>query len=87
MTLRLAAEYEVAEESVGLGEAAVEYLKRLSPKWRLFGAVEGSGDEVEFITEIQWHFARFACLKLNNAVGVTSKAPDWAPEVGVLFNF
>jgi hypothetical protein len=87
MTVRLAVEYEAAEQSLALGEAAVEYLKRLSSKWRLFGALEGTGDEIEFITEAQWHFARFACLKLNNAFGVTSKAPDWAPELGVLFNF
>jgi len=25
-------------------------------------------------------------LKLNNAFGVTSKAPDWAPEIGVMFS-
>jgi len=87
MTARIAIEYEKSEKSVGLGEAAVEYLKRLSSKWRVFGAVEGTGDEVEAIAEAQWHFARFACLKLNTAFGVTSKAPDWAPEVGVLFSF
>ncbi len=87
ITARLAVEYEVAEKSVGLGEAALEYLKRLSPAWRIFGSVEGTGDEIELITEAQWHFARLACLKLNNAFGVTSKAPDWAPEVGVLFSF
>ncbi|MDH3198591.1 MAG: hypothetical protein OEO21_10165 [Candidatus Krumholzibacteria bacterium] len=87
LTGRLAIEYEAAEKSVALGEAAVEYLKRLSPKWRFFGSIEGTGDEVEAITEFQWHFARFACLKLNSAFGVTSKAPDWAPEVGVLFSF
>lgn len=87
MTLRLAAEYEASESSVALGEAAVEYLRRLSPKWRFFGSVEGTEDEIEFITEIQWFFVPSACLKLNNAVGVTSKAPDWAPEIGVLFSF
>jgi len=26
-------------------------------------------------------------VKLNNAVGLTSKAPDWAPEVGLVFSF
>ncbi len=87
VTARLAVEYEVSEKSVGLGEAAVEYLKRLSSQWRFFGSIEGTGDEVELITEIQWHMNRFACLKLNNAFGVTSKAPDWAPEVGILFSF
>lgn len=87
ITARLAAEYDAAESAVELGEAAVEYLKRLSSKWRIFGSVEGSGDELELIAEGQWHFARFACLKLNTSFGLTSKAPDWAPEVGVLFSF
>ncbi len=26
-------------------------------------------------------------LKLNNAVGITSKASGWAPEIGVMFAF
>jgi hypothetical protein len=87
MTARLAVEYEQAEKSGGLGEAAIEYLRRLSSKWRVYGAVEGTGDEVELIAEAQWFFIPTACLKLNTAFGATSKAPDWAPEVGVMFSF
>jgi hypothetical protein len=30
---------------------------------------------------------RFAVLKLNSGFGLTQKAPDIAPEVGVLFRF
>ena len=86
MTVRAAVEYDRAENAFGIGEAAVEYLKRLSPAWRIFGSVEGTGDEIELITEAQWHFAPYAYLKLNNAFGLTSKAPDWAPEIGVLFS-
>jgi hypothetical protein len=26
-------------------------------------------------------------LKVNNAFGVTSKATDWAPEIGIVFAF
>jgi hypothetical protein len=26
-------------------------------------------------------------LKLNNGIGLTSKAPGWAPEVGVMISF
>jgi hypothetical protein len=87
MTARFAVEYDGAEKAFEIGEAAVEYLKRLSSQWRFFGSVEGTQDEVEAITEIQWHFAPFACLKLNTAFGVSSKATDFAPEVGVLFSF
>ncbi|NIT35859.1 MAG: hypothetical protein GTN49_05065 [candidate division Zixibacteria bacterium] len=84
-TVRLAVEYDKAEEAVALGEYAVEYLKRLSPAWRVYAGVEGSDDEIELIAEAQWHLSRFAFVKLNNAVGLTSKATDWAPEVGVMF--
>jgi hypothetical protein len=86
-TLRLAAEYDNAEGKTEFGEYAVEYLKRLSPQWRVFGAIEGSEDEVELITEAQWFIRPSILLKLNNAFGVTSKATGWAPEVGVLFVF
>lgn len=84
-TARLAIAYD--EGSLEIGEFAVEYLKRVSPWLKIWGAVEGTGDEVELITETQWSLRPGIVLKLNNAVGLTSKAPDWAPEVGVLFSF
>jgi hypothetical protein len=84
-TARAAVEYDAAENAAGIGEIALEYLRRLSPAWRVFGSVEGTGDEIELITEAQWHFVPHAYLKLNNAFGLTSKAVGWAPEVGVLF--
>jgi hypothetical protein len=39
------------------------------------------------LTAPQWHFSPRAYAKLNTAFGVTSKATDFAPEVGVLFGF
>jgi hypothetical protein len=82
-TLRAAFSYE--EGTVALGEYAVEYLKRISPRLRFVGAVEGDQDEVEFISEAHWFLRPNLYLKLNNAFGVTSKATDWAPEVGLMF--
>jgi hypothetical protein len=73
------------EAKVDLGEYALEYLKRLSPAWRVYLGVEGSQDEVELITEVQWHLTDFMFFKLGNAFGITSKATDWAPEVGLMF--
>lgn len=88
MTLRLAGEYELEESVFELGEYAIEYLNRLSPSWRVYLGIEGSQDEVELIPEAQWHIRTDAIVvKLNSAVGVTSKATDWAPEVGVVFSF
>ena len=86
-TLRAAVEYDAAEEAFALGEAALEYLKRISRPIGVFAAVEGTEDEWELITEAQVHFSGRALLKLNSAFGLTSKATDWAPEAGVLFRF
>ena len=51
----------------------------------MYTGFEGTQDELSFLTEAQWHFSPFAYLKLNNAVGVTTKATDWAPDVGSMF--
>jgi hypothetical protein len=88
LTLRLAAEYSMEEDAAEAGEYAIEYLKRVSPSWRVFLGIEGSQDEVELIPEAQWHIRTDKIMvKLNSAVGITSKAADWAPEVGVVFSF
>ena len=84
-SLRAAVEYATEESKVELGEYAVEYVKRLFPRWRIYLGVEGSQDEVELITEAQIHvIPDKIVVKLNNAFGVTSKATDWAPEVGLM---
>jgi hypothetical protein len=69
------------------GEYALEYLKRLSPSVRFYTGIEGNQDEVEWIVERQYRLGRHAHLKLNTAFGLTSKAPDFAPEIGIMFNF
>ncbi len=84
-TVRVAGEYSKEESKLELGEYAVEYLKRLGRSWRVYLGVEGAQDEVELITEAQWHITESIFLKLNNSFGVTSKATDWAPEVGCVF--
>ncbi len=87
-TVTLRAAIEVAPGSTSrldAGEYALEYLKRLSPRWRVYAAVEGTQDEVSLITELQWHLARNAFLRINNGFGITSKATDWEPEIGLLF--
>jgi hypothetical protein len=69
------------------GEYALEYLRRISPRFRVFAAIEGSEDEVEAIGEAQIFLRPNVMLKINNAFGVTPKATDWAPEIGVAFFF
>jgi hypothetical protein len=86
MTFRIAGEYSLEEEKADLGEYAVEYLNRLSPKWRLYLGVEGTQDELSIIPEAQWHIREDRIIvRFNSGFGITSKATDWAPEVGLVF--
>jgi hypothetical protein len=87
LTLRAAGEYDEAEKKIVFGEYALEYLKRLSANWRVYSGIEGDQDEVELIVEGQRRLSPHATLKLNSGFGLTSKAPDFAPEIGVMFRF
>jgi hypothetical protein len=87
MTFRVAGEYSAEESKIELGEYAVEYLKRVSRFFRFYVGVEGSQDEVELITDLQFHVIPNAFIRVNNAFGLTSKATDYAPELGILFRF
>lgn len=69
------------------GEYAIEYLKRISPKWRVYAGIEGTQDEVELLTEVQWHLSDRTYFRFNNGFGLTRKATDWAPDVGIVFSF
>ena len=50
------------------GEYAVEYLKRISRAFRVYLGIEGNQDEVEFITEVQWHFNGQECSSRSTTV-------------------
>jgi hypothetical protein len=84
LTFRAAVAYSDALE---VGEYAVEYLRRLSDRVSVYAGVEGTDDEVELIGDLQLILVPGLVLKLNSGYGVTKKATDWAPEVGVLFRF
>jgi hypothetical protein len=87
LTFRAAAAYTKEESKFDLGEYALEYLKRISPHWRIYLAVEGEQDEISLIPEVQWHVTDSIFIRFNSAFGLTSKATDWAPEIGVVFAF
>lgn len=88
LTLRAAIQYSGGSTSqFDLGEYAVEYLKRVSPRFSLYAGLEGTQDELSLIAEAQWRLGRNVTLKVNSGLGITSKATDWAPEAGVLFRF
>ena len=86
-TVQTHASVSYADHTLEFGEWEVEYLRRTSPRWRWVAAVEGEQDEVAAIAEAQLRLAPWVTLKLNDAIGLTGKAPDQAPEVGLLFSF
>jgi hypothetical protein len=84
VTPHVGVEYSV-EEKTAVFAFALEYLKKVSNHFRFFTMLEGTQDEASVIPEIQWHFSRHAFLKVNNGLGLTSKAIDMAPEIGIMF--
>jgi len=91
LTFRSTLEYTREDSSLNVGETAIEYLKLLSPTWRLYCGIEGGEgggpDEWVLTTGVQWRITDLTTLRFNNALGISSKANDWAPEVGILFSF
>jgi len=96
MTFRTTFEYnrEVSALSepahLDIGETSVEYLRRLSPGLRLNVGLEGgeggAPDEWELRSGLQARITNGVLLRLDNSVGLFSKAPDWTPAVGLMFS-
>lgn len=85
---RASVEYEGGSSSqFDSGEYAVELVKRLSPRFRIYAGIEGTQDEVSAIGELQWHVTPRVIVRANSGIGLTSKATDFAPEIGILFSF
>jgi len=88
MTFRTNLEYNRDDRHFDLGESSIEYLRRLSPSWRLNLAIEGgetgAPDEWELITGVQWRLSEVLLVKADNGVGLFSKATDWSPQIGFM---
>jgi len=83
--LRVVAEYSASEKKVDIAEFAIEYLKKISSKFSFLFAIEGNQDELSLINDLQFHLKPWMFIRLNNGIGLTSKATDYAPELGVVF--
>jgi hypothetical protein len=88
MTFRTNVEWNRDDRHLDLGESSIEYLRRLSPSWRLNLAIEGgetgAPDEWELVTGVQWRLRDFLLVKADNVVGLFSKANDWSPQIGLM---
>jgi hypothetical protein len=86
LTLRASGAYEGASTThFAVGEYGVEYLKRLSPRWRVFAGINGHETAFTFITEAQWHVHKNVFIRFNQEIGLTRDANDWEPQLGILF--
>ena len=85
-TIRTTAAYDGEENKVEFGEYALEYLRRWSSLFRSTVLVEGEEDEVDLILDAQFHLSPQVFVRLNTGIGLTSKAEDIAPEVGVMIS-
>jgi len=85
VTFRAGFEWDTASASpTDWQEIALEYLKRVTPSWTVYGALTVSeGDEGSVVGELQWRASRHVTLRLRSAYGLSPHGPDWAPEVGV----
>ncbi len=84
---RISVAYDGGDGEIEPGEYALEYLKRLNQRWRFVATLEGEDDEISLIGEAQVKLTPKAILKLNSGFGLTEKASDFAPEVGLLITF
>jgi hypothetical protein len=88
LALRLSVAYDTGERKLDFSEWAIDYVKRLTPNWRVVLSLEGEqADEVSIIGEVQYVLSKNAMLKINCGFGLVEKAPDFAPEIGVMFTF
>lgn len=90
MTFRTTMEYNRDNTHFDLGETSLEYLRHLSSAWRVYFGIEGgetgAPDEWDLRTGASWRITDFAFLKFDNTIGISSKATDWAPHIGLLFS-
>ena len=89
LTGRINLEYNHEGKTLDLGEVSVEYLKRLSTNFRLFLAIEGgetgSMDEWATVQGFQLRLSNSLFFKFDNTLGISSKADDWVPQVGLMW--
>jgi hypothetical protein len=87
VALRASMAADSDERKLEFSEYAIDYIKRLSDNWRIVLSLEGEQDEASVIGELQYRLGKNAVLKINSGFGLTKKAANFAPEIGILFRF
>ncbi|HXO83946.1 MAG TPA: hypothetical protein VN803_00320 [Gemmatimonadales bacterium] len=89
MTFRTTIEYNRGDKHWDLGETSLEYLRRLSPAWRVLVGIEGGEggtlDDYALVAAAHWRIAGGLDLKFFNSVGFMAKSTDWETQVGLMW--
>ena len=87
LSLRAGIKYDRGDRQFKVGEYGIDYLKRLSPEWRVALSLEGEESKLSAIGELQYTLSKNAIVKLNCGLGLTKSDRKIAPELGVLLSF
>jgi hypothetical protein len=87
LSLRGGVGYDRGDRKFKVDEYAIDYLKKLSPAWRVALSLEGHESELSIIGEVQYTLSKNAILKINSGFGLSKKDRAFAPEIGVLLSF
>lgn len=88
LELRLSGLYDSGEGGFALGEFELDYVKRISPRWRVHLSFETEDvDEQSLVGEVQCRLGDHVKLKVGTGYGITKKATDIAPEIGLMWSF
>lgn len=90
ITFRSTIEYTRTDSSLNVGETALEFIRRFSPKWQFYCGIEGGEgggpDEWVLTPGINWQISQNLYVRCYSAIGLFPKATDWAPELGLLYS-
>jgi hypothetical protein len=50
------------------------------------GGETGALDEWELVPGLQWQLSKSLLFKLDNSIGISSKATDWTLQPGLMFS-
>src|SRR5947208_5965376 len=88
MTFRTTVEYNRGDTHWDLGETSLEYLRQVSPAWRLLFAIEGgeggAPDDWVLVSAGHWRIAPGLYLKFASGIGLFPKSTDWESQIGIL---
>lgn len=90
LSARTTGEWNHSEAKADFGETSIEYLRRFSRSFQMFAAFEGGEggpfDEWHLASDLAWRLTDHVTFKLDNTFGLSSKANDWEPQIGILFS-